>query len=133
MIHRAILGSFERFIGLLVEDFNGAFPLWCAPEQVRILTITDAQLEFASSVQRELAAAGLRVELDGRSEKLGFKIREATMQKVPYALIVGKKEVQTGTVSVRGYFDGDLGQMLPADLVSRLRDEIADKVARRKE
>ena len=100
---------------------------------MRILTITDAQLEFAYSVQRELATAGLRVELDGRSEKLGFKIREATMQKVPYALIVGKKEVQTGTVSVRSYFDGDLGPMLPADLVSRLRDEIADKTARRKE
>ncbi|OGK09124.1 MAG: threonine--tRNA ligase [Candidatus Riflebacteria bacterium RBG_13_59_9] len=133
MIHRAILGSFERFIGLLIEDFNGAFPLWCAPEQVRILPITDDLIGYAESVGQELAAAGLRVEVDARSEKLGFKIREATTQKIPYALVVGKREAAAGNVAVRSYFDGDLGPMPIGELVGRLQEEIAAKVARRKE
>jgi len=133
MIHRAILGSFERFIGLLIEDFNGAFPLWCAPEQVRVLPLTDAQNAYAQDVAQRLKEAGLRAELDARSEKLGFKIREATMHKIPYALVVGKKEAAAGNVSVRSYFDGDLGPMELDALIARLQDEVAHKVARRKE
>jgi len=133
MIHRAILGSFERFIGLLVEDFNGAFPLWCAPEQARILSITDDQLPYSREVQRQMVDAGLRVEVDARSEKLGFKIREATTQKVPYSLVVGRKEAEAGTVAVRSYFEGDLGAMPVTEIIARMQEEIAAKVARRKE
>jgi threonyl-tRNA synthetase len=133
MIHRAILGSFERFIGLLIEDFNGAFPLWCAPEQVRILPITTELTDYAEKVRQELAAAGLRAEVDARNEKLGYKIREVTTQKIPYALIVGKKEAEQGNVSVRSYWEGDMASMPVAAVVQMLRDEVASKLARRKE
>jgi threonyl-tRNA synthetase len=133
MIHRAILGSFERFIGLLIEDFNGAFPLWCAPEQVRILPITTELTDYAEKVRQELVAAGLRAEVDARNEKLGYKIREVTTQKIPYALIVGKKEAEQGNVSVRSYWEGDMASMPVADVVQMLRDEVVSKLARRKE
>ena len=133
MIHRAILGSFERFIGLLIEDFNGAFPLWCAPEQVRILPIISELEEYANSVCAKLEADGLRAIVDARNEKLGLKIRDVTTQKIPYALIVGKKEAEQGIVSVRSYWDGDMGQMAIADVSQMLRDEVAAKTARRKE
>lgn len=132
MIHRAILGSFERFIGLLIEDFNGAFPLWCAPEQVRILPITCELQAYADEVCAKLAAEGLRAEVDARNEKLGLKIRDVTTQKIPYALIVGKKEAEQGNVSVRSYWEGDMGQMQAVDVIQMLRDEVATKAARRK-
>lgn len=133
MIHRAILGSFERFIGLLIEDFNGAFPVWCAPEQARILPITSELEEYANSVCEKLVADKLRATVDARNEKLGLKIRDVTTQKIPYALIVGKKEAEQGIVSVRSYWEGDMGQMAIADVSQMLRDEVAAKTARRKE
>jgi len=133
MIHRAILGSFERFIGLLVEEFNGAFPLWLAPVQVRVLPITDDLNDYAAQVKGQLESAGFRAELDDRSEKLGKKIRDGTVQKIPYLAVIGKREAQSGKVSVRDYFDGDLGTMEVAELSARMKDEIGRKLARRKD
>ncbi len=109
VIHRAIFGSFERFIGILIEHYAGAFPLWLAPVQAIVLPIADRHLEYAERVRAELAAGGLRVALDGRVEKIGYKIREAQLQKVPYMLVVGDREVAEGTVSVRTRAGGDLG------------------------
>ena len=109
VIHRAIFGSFERFIALLIEHYAGAFPLWLAPVQVIVLPIGDNHAEYAESVRDRLAAAGLRVELDERQEKIGYKIREAQLQKIPYMLVVGDKEVAAGAVAVRGRSEGDQG------------------------
>jgi threonyl-tRNA synthetase len=109
VIHRAIFGSFERFIALLIEHFAGAWPLWLAPVQAVVLPISDRHLAYARSVRDRLAAAGLRVELDERQEKIGYKIREAQLQKVPYMLVTGDREAAEGTVSVRGRAAGDLG------------------------
>ena len=109
MLHRAILGSLERFIGILIEHYAGAFPLWLAPEQVVVMNITDSQNEYATSVVNKLNAAGLRARFDDRNEKIGLKIREASMKKVPYQLIVGDKEKEAGTVSVRARGNQDLG------------------------
>ncbi|MEP6593453.1 MAG: threonine--tRNA ligase, partial [Acidobacteriota bacterium] len=109
VIHRAIFGSFERFIALLIEHYAGAFPLWLAPVQVAVLPIADRHLAYAASVRERLAAAGLRVEVDERYEKIGYKIREAQLQKIPYMLVVGDKEAADGTVSVRSRADGDQG------------------------
>jgi threonyl-tRNA synthetase len=109
VIHRAIFGSFERFIALLIEHFAGAFPLWLAPVQVVVLPISDRHLAYAAGVRDRLAAAGFRVELDERQEKIGYKIREAQLQKVPYMLVTGDREAAEGTVSVRGRAEGDLG------------------------
>jgi len=101
MVHRVILGSIERFLGVLIEHFAGAFPLWLAPVQARVLTVTDAQNEFAVKVRDELARAGIRVEADTRNEKLGYKVREAQLEKIPYLLVVGDKEVEAGCVNLR--------------------------------
>jgi threonyl-tRNA synthetase len=109
VIHRAIFGSFERFVALLIEHFAGAFPLWLAPVQAVVLPISDRHLAYAGAVRDRLAAAGLRVELDERQEKIGYKIREAQLQKVPYMLVTGDREAAEGTVSVRGRAEGDLG------------------------
>ncbi|HIT54545.1 MAG TPA: threonine--tRNA ligase [Candidatus Fimivicinus intestinavium] len=109
MIHRVVFGSIERFIGILIEHFAGAFPLWLAPEQVRILPISERHHEKAREVYQKLFDAGLRVELDERSEKIGYKIREAQLQKIPYMLVIGDKEAENGTVSVRRRGEGDLG------------------------
>ncbi|HET9369140.1 MAG TPA: threonine--tRNA ligase [Vicinamibacterales bacterium] len=109
VIHRAIFGSFERFVALLIEHYAGAFPLWIAPLQAVVLPIADRHLEYAATVRNTLAAAGLRVELDERQEKIGYKIREAQLQKVPYMLVVGDKEAAEGTVAVRSRTGGDLG------------------------
>jgi threonyl-tRNA synthetase len=109
LIHRAIFGSFERFIAMLIEHFAGAFPLWLSPVQAVVMPIADRQLEYATKVRQRLAAAGLRVELDGRVEKIGYKIREAQLQKVPYMLVIGDREAAEGTVAVRGRSAGDLG------------------------
>ena len=127
VIHRAIFGSFERFIALLLEHYAGAFPLWLAPVQAILLPIADRHLDYARSVRDQMAPAGLRVELDERQEKIGYKIREAQLQKIPYMLVVGDKEVAEGTVSVRTRAGGDKGGR-PVDAF--LRDAI-DEVRRR--
>ncbi|GAB1261928.1 threonine--tRNA ligase [Aurantivibrio plasticivorans] len=111
MLHRAILGSFERFIGILIENYEGAFPLWLAPEQVAILNITDRQAEYAEKIQESLQNKGFRAVSDLRNEKIGFKIREHTIQRVPYLIVLGDKEVETETVTVRTREGEDLGSM----------------------
>src|SRR5689334_7308242 len=124
VIHRAIFGSFERFIALLIEHFAGAWPLWLAPVQVAILPLADRHLDFARAVQDQLAAAGLRVELDARVEKIGYKIRGAQLQKVPYMLVIGVKEVADGAVAVRHRAAGDLGSRPVAQFVADARAEV---------
>ena len=130
VIHRAIFGSFERFIALLIEHYAGAFPLWLAPVQVTVLPIADRHLPYAASVRERLAAAGLRVEVDERYEKIGYKIREAQIQKIPYMLVVGDKEAAEGAVAVRSRTEGDQGsRTVPAFLEAAL-DEIGGKSRR---
>src|SRR6185436_14979196 len=109
VIHRAIFGSFERFIAILIEHYAGAFPLWLAPVQAIVLPIADRHVPYASTVRDQLSAAGLRAELDERQEKIGYKIREAQLQKVPYMLVVGDREAADGTLSVRSRTAGDQG------------------------
>lgn len=127
MIHRAIMGSLERFIGILTEHFAGVFPLWLAPVQARVLPITDRHHEYASQVAQQLKAAGLRVEIDPRNEKIGYKIREAEMQKVPFILVVGDKEAEAGAVAVRRRGQKDLGAMPVAQFLELAQGEIARK------
>lgn len=127
MIHRAILGSLERFIGILTEEFAGAYPLWLAPTQVVVANITDSQSEYVKSVVAELKTADIRVKSDLRNEKIGFKIREHTLRKVPYFLVVGDKEKETGMVAVRTRKGIDLGTMSVADFTILLQDEIKSK------
>jgi threonyl-tRNA synthetase len=109
MVHRALLGSMERFFGVLIEHYGGAFPLWLAPVQMLVLPIADRHHDYARQVEQRLSAAGFRVEVDARNEKLGYKIREAQAQKHPYMLVVGDRDVEAGTVSVRAREQGDLG------------------------
>ena len=127
MIHRVVYGSIERFIGILIENYAGAFPAWLAPCQVRILPITDKHVEYAKKLADKMFDLGLRVHLDDRNEKLGYKIREAQMQKVPYTLVVGDKEMETGTVHVRRRGEGDVGAMDQAAFISMLQEEIKEK------
>ena len=127
MIHRVVFGSIERFIGILTEHFAGVFPLWLSPVQAKIMTITDRAADAARALQARLEQAGIRTEIDLRNEKIGFKIREAQMQKTPYMLVLGDKEAAEGTVAVRSRRDGDLGTMNPDDLMNRLLTEIATK------
>ncbi|MDI6907519.1 MAG: threonine--tRNA ligase [Thermoanaerobacterales bacterium] len=124
MIHRVVFGSIERFIAILTEHFAGAFPLWLAPVQVKVLPITDRQAGYAREVTRRLDGQGLRVEYDGRNEKIGYKIREAQVQKIPYMLVVGEREVENGTVAVRHRAEGDLGAMSVSDFAARAWEEI---------
>ena len=126
MLHRAILGSFERFIGVLIEHYSGAMPTWLAPEQVIILNITDKQSEYCLNLQETLKNKGFRVAIDLRNEKIGFKIREHTLQKVPYLLIVGDKEVESGSVAVRKRNGEDLGAQKIDDLCTRLAQDVAN-------
>jgi len=123
MIHRAIFGSFDRFIGIITEHFAGAFPTWLAPVQVRILPIADAHKEYASKLKEQLEEEGIRVELDDRQEKIGYKIREAQLQKIPYMLIIGEKEVEANAVGVRSRKEGDIGQMQTADFINKIKEE----------
>mgnify|MGYP004527298623 FL=1 len=127
MIHRVVFGSIERFIGVITEHFAGAFPTWLAPVQVKVLPITDRAAERCVEVQKALEAHGVRVETDLRNEKIGFKIREAQMQKIPYMLVLGDKEVEQGLVSVRSRKDGDLGTSTLDDFTAKLLDEIKSK------
>jgi len=132
MLHRAILGSFERFIGILIENYEGAFPSWLAPEQAVIMNITDNQSEYVQKIEETLKNKGLRVVSDLRNEKIGFKIREHTIQKIPFLLTVGNKEVETGSVNVRTRSGEDLGAMsveafaehLTADVLRRGRSSL---------
>jgi len=134
MIHRAILGSFERFFGLLVEEFGGAFPLWLAPVQARVLPITDELNDYARLVASSLRERGFRVEVDDSSEKLGKKIRNGKTDKIPYLLVVGKQEAESGGITVESYFDGKLEEIKEVDqLAARMRDEVTRKVARRRD
>ena len=126
MLHRAILGSFERFIGVLIEHYSGAMPTWLAPEQVIILNITDKQSEYCLNLQETLKNKGFRVAIDLRNEKIGFKIREHTLQKVPYLLIVGDKEVESGSVAVRKRNGEDLGAQKIEDFCTRLVQDVAN-------
>ena len=125
MVHRALLGSIERFFGILIEHYAGAFPLWLAPEQVRILPISDKALDYARKTQAALREAGYRVDVDISAEKLGAKIREATLQKVPYQVVVGPRDEANGTISVRSRVEGDLGAMQLPEFVAKLRAEMA--------
>jgi threonyl-tRNA synthetase len=127
VIHRAIFGSFERFIGILIEHYAGAFPLWLAPVQAIVVPIADRHVDYARTVQNRLAAAGIRVELDERQEKIGYKIREAQLQKIPYMLVTGDREVAEGTVSVRTRSGGDQGAQLIDEFVKLAHEEIAAK------
>jgi len=127
VIHRAIFGSFERFIAILIEHYMGAFPLWLAPVQAIVLPISDRHLDFARSTRDRLQSAGLRVELDERQEKIGYKIREAQLQKIPYMLVVGDRESADGTVSVRTRAGGDQGSRTIDAFLASAREEIAHK------
>ncbi len=129
MIHRALMGSLERFIGVLIEHYAGAFPLWLAPEQARILNITDDQAEYAARVFATLRAGGVRVEKDLRNEKLNYKIREAQMMKIPYMLIIGDREKEEGTVTVRRRDGKNLPPMQPEEFVNMVRRECEEKMA----
>ncbi len=128
MIHRAILGSLERFVGGLIEHYAGALPAWLSPVQVRVMPITDGQIEWADSINKRLLEAEVRSELDARAEKVGFKIREAEEAKIPYMLIVGEKEASAGTVSVRRRGEGDLGVQELDEFILRLRQEVEQRV-----
>ena len=127
MLHRAIVGSLERFIGILIEQHAGALPAWLAPVQVSVLSITDAQHEYAQTVVKTLQKQGVRVQADLRNEKINYKIREHSMQKVPYILVVGDKEKANGAVAVRARGNQDLGVMPLADFSSKLAGDIAHK------
>ena len=128
MLHRAILGSIERFIAILLEHCAGAFPLWLAPVQLKVLTVTDDHKEYAIKVFEQLRQGGWRVELDGRNEKLGYKIREAQLAKIPYAIVVGDKEVAAGTVAPRRRGGENLPPLAPAEFVEKLRAEVAQEI-----
>jgi threonyl-tRNA synthetase len=123
MIHRVVFGSIERFIGILIEHFAGKFPLWLSPVQVKILPISDKYIDYAEEIQRELEKEGMRCEMDKRAEKIGYKIRTAQMERVPYMLIVGEREMQDKKISVRGRGKGDLGSMSLHQLLEILRGE----------
>jgi threonyl-tRNA synthetase len=125
MVHRALLGSFERFTGILTEHYAGAFPTWLAPVQCMILPVSDEHDAFARSVLARLTEAGVRAEIDARDEKIGYRIRDAEMQKIPHMLVVGDKEVQEDAVAVRTHGAGDQGTKPVADFVQEVVDEIA--------
>ena len=124
MLHRAIFGSIERFIGILIENYAGAFPTWLSPVQVKLLPIADAHVDYAKEVKEKLEEVGVRVELDDRNEKIGYKIREAQLQKIPYMLVLGDKEKEAGTVGVRSREDGDIGAMAVDEFVAKIVEEI---------
>lgn len=127
MLHRTVFGSIERFIGILIEHFAGRFPLWLSPVQVKILPISDKFVDYSYEVQKELKKLGIRVNVDARAEKIGFKIREAQLEKVPYMLVIGEKEVENNTLSVRSRDLGDLGSMKKEEVIEKFVKEIEEK------
>ena len=128
MLHRVIFGSIERFIGILIEHFAGAFPTWLSPVQVKILPIADSHLEYANRVKEQLLEEGIRVEIDERNEKIGYKIREAQLQKIPYMLVIGDKEVEANKVGVRSRKEGDQGAVSITDFINKIKTEIENFV-----
>lgn len=124
MIHRVAFGSIERFIGILIEHYAGKFPTWLAPVQVKVMAVSEKFADYAQKIQDELVEAGVRSEIDLRNEKLGYKIREAQMEKVPYMVIVGEKEVEEGTISVRKRDEGDIGSMKAEELIAKIKEEV---------
>ena len=128
VIHRAILGTFDRFMCFLIEETKGAFPLWLSPTQVKILPITDAQLDFAKEVEEKLHKVGIRVVLDDRNEKVGYKIREAQLEKVPYMLVIGAKEVEDNTVAVRSRECAENETVEVDKFVERIKREVEEKL-----
>jgi threonyl-tRNA synthetase len=131
MIHRAPLGSLERFIGVLIEHFAGAFPLWLAPEQARVLTVSEKSEEYGRQVLARLQASGLRATADFRAEKLGAKIRDAQLELIPYMFVVGPRDAEQQTVSLRDRIDGDLGAMPIDAALDRLRQEVQQRTVRK--
>ncbi len=129
MIHRALMGSFERFIGILIEHYAGEFPLWLAPVQARVLPLADRHAGYAGEVAAALREAGLRAELDDRTESVGRKIREAELRKVPYMLVVGDREAEQRAVALRRHREGDLGSMPLEEAVARLAAEASERRA----
>ena len=127
IIHRTSIGCYERTLALLIEKYAGAFPMWLAPTQVKVLAVADRHLDYAYDIKKELDNAGLRVEVDSRSEKIGYKIREAQLEKVPYMIIVGDKDIEAGTISVRHRKDGDLGAMKLDEFLALALEEIDTK------
>jgi threonyl-tRNA synthetase len=127
MIHRAIVGSPERFLMIMLEHFAGAFPLWLSPIQVKIIPITDAQHEYAQKILIKLKEQGIRAELDDRSEKMQAKIRNAQMEKIPYMLIIGGREVESNSVSVRQRDEQDLGAMPFSEFLAKVEEQISTK------
>ena len=127
MIHRVVFGSIERFIGVITEHFAGAFPTWLAPVQVKVLPLTDRTLQASKDIAAQLSKDGVRVEVDDRNEKLGYKIREAQLQKVPYMLVIGDRDVENGVVSVRSRSKGDLGAMPLDQFQAMVKEEIDTK------
>jgi threonyl-tRNA synthetase len=127
MVHRALYGSIERFLALLIEHHSGAFPVWLAPTQAIVIPITDRNLDYARRVASELAAAGLRVEVDDRAERMNPKIRDAQLQKIPYMLIVGNREEQANKVSVRLRTSEDLGMTDLSDFIDRAREAVGNR------
>jgi len=127
VIHRAVYGSIDRFVGILIEHYSGAFPLWLAPVQVKLLPVSDQYLDYALQVKSSLSQAGIRVEIDSRNEKLGYKIREAQLEKVPYMLILGENEQSNGTVAVRKRGEGDIGTMKMEPFIGQIAIEIREK------
>ena len=123
MIHRVVFGSIERFIGVITEHFAGAFPLWLAPVQVEVLPVTDRASEYAGNIVKQLDASGFRAEVDYRPEKLGYKIREAVGMKVPYMIIVGDKDIENNTISVRHRSGKDLGAMKYEEFLKLIKEE----------
>jgi threonyl-tRNA synthetase len=123
MIHRALLGSLERFMGILTEHYEGAFPTWLAPVQCAVLSVSTDTAPYAREVAEKLEAAGLRATVDVREEKIGYKIREAEIQKTPYMLVVGAREAENGQVSVRAHKKGDLGSKPLNDFIAEIIDE----------
>jgi len=126
VLHRAMYGSMERFIGILIEHYAGAFPTWLSPVQVRLMTISDAHVPYAEEVLAKMEQAGIRVELDARNEKIGYKIREAQVQKIPYMLVIGEKEVAEGTLSVRKRGVGDEGALPVDEFIAKIKQEISE-------
>ncbi|HET9130177.1 MAG TPA: His/Gly/Thr/Pro-type tRNA ligase C-terminal domain-containing protein, partial [Terriglobia bacterium] len=124
MIHRALMGSIERFFGILIEHYGGAFPTWLAPVQAVVMNITDHQQDYAAAVVAQLKTAGFRAEADLRNEKIGFKIREAEKAKIPFMLVVGNREMQDRTLSVRGRSGSNLGNKTVAEVLDLLRAEV---------
>jgi threonyl-tRNA synthetase len=127
MIHRVIFGSIERFIGILIEHYGGKFPVWLSPVQVKVLSVSEKSREYANSIYERMKAAGIRCEVDNRDEKIGYKIREAQLQKAPYMLVIGEKEVENGNLTVRSRDKGDLGAMDVQAFIDQVLKQTAER------